>query len=71
MKNLTTDDVAQALSVDRATAYKLVSFLSEAGVIKSVGVKREEGKRGKGATVFSFEDDIAQKLSSIGQTIMK
>lgn len=64
-KEMTTQDVAEKLGVDRQEAYSLVSFLEKRGFIKAVAVKKPENGKGKGATIFQFNENTVNDMHDL------
>ena len=61
----TTSEVAIKLNVPRETAYKLVSFMKELGMIKVARVRPNPAGKGKGSEEFEFPADSPAKLASL------
>ena len=57
----TTKDFATLFGVSDQFAYGLVSFLRTKELIKEAGTRRAEGSRGKGSTVWEFDQEIVGK----------
>jgi hypothetical protein len=69
--NLTAQELANQLQVEKQPAYQLVTALVAMGLAEAVGTRKELGKKGKGATVYCIEQKAVSKLFKMLQTIYK
>jgi len=59
--DMTTNDIATKLGVERDTAYKLISFMKEMNIIGVVGVRPNPAGKGKGSELFNIDPTICSK----------
>jgi predicted transcriptional regulator len=62
--DMTTNEIASKLGVERDTAYKLISFMKEMGMIGVVGVRPNPAGKGKGSDLFNIDPPTCSKKIS-------
>ena len=62
MENKTTKDIASIFNCDKTQAYYLITFLCGMKLAQKTGTKKQEGKRGKGESLYSIEDNAFDVL---------
>jgi len=62
---LTTQEIAERLGIDKGEAYGLVGFLEKMGLVQAIGTKKAPGSKGKGATVYALDASLPARASEL------
>lgn len=62
MLQMTTQQIAEKLGIDKQEAYGLVSFMEKQGFIKPCGVHKIAGTKGKGSTIYELDPTLVQSM---------
>lgn len=62
---MTTQQIADALGIDKAEAYNLVSFMEKRGWIRPCGTHKVAGAKGKGSTIYELDQSLVTNMSNL------
>lgn len=61
--SFTTDEMATHLNVKREEAYGFLNYLRARGYVNDTGaVRKKDGAKGKGATIFAFSETMPEGI---------
>lgn len=71
MVQMTTQEIAQKLGIDKQEAYSLVSFMEKRQFIRPCGVRKPEGGKGKGSTVYELDPALVNRMQDLLQRLFQ
>ncbi len=62
MNKMTVEKFAEVMGVERNVAYGLLRYLADKGLVKTGKLPQPEGKKGKPAILYFFDQNMGKRL---------